>query len=131
MDDSTLLFLIARILTCGTWIGAGLFKIFHFNETTEKLAGFGFPVPALFTIGVIGIELVGSTFLIVNIAVWAVGIVWIAFTIWATLLEHRHVIAPDGTLVFAEYVQICKNISLVGGIVILILLDQSRPDWLF
>lgn len=130
MDNQELAYDLARILTCGIWAGAGLFKLFHFAGFAQKMGGFGFPLPALSAAFVIAVELVGSTLLVLGIAVWAVALVWIGFTLWATWIEHRHIFDARGAIVFPEFVQVCKNISIIGGLIFMILLDASRPDWL-
>lgn len=130
MEDHELAYLVGRLATCGIWTGAGLFKLFHFAGFTERMRGFNFPLPALSAAIVITIELVGSLCLALDIGVWAVALVWIGFTIWATWLEHRHIYDEHGAFVFPQYVQICKNISIVGGLIFMILLDRTRPEWL-
>lgn len=130
MEDQEIAYHLARILTCGIWTGAGLFKLFHFAGFTQKMRGFGFPLPAASAAFVIAVELVGSTLLVLNIAVWAVALVWIGFTVWATWIEHRHIFDARGAIVFPELVQVCKNVSIIGGLIFMILLDTTRPDWL-
>ncbi len=130
MGNEEVAYLVARIATCGIWTGAGLFKLFHFSGFTAKMKGFGFPLPALSAAFVIAVELIGSTLVIFDIEVWAVALVWMGFTVWATWIEHRHVFDPRGAIVFPEYVQICKNISIIGGLIFMILLDGGRPEWL-
>lgn len=130
MENQELVYLVARLLTCGIWAGAGLFKIFHFAGFSEKMRGFGFPVPALSSAFVITVELVGSLCLALNIGVWAVALVWMVFTVVATWVEHRHVFDENGAIIFPEYVQIWKNVSIIGGLLFMILLDSARPDWL-
>lgn len=130
MEDHDLIYLVARILTCGIWAGAGLFKLFHFAGFTAKMHGFGFPLPVLSAAFVIAVELVGSLFLVLDFQVWAVALVWTGFTVWASWIEHRHIFDADGAIVFPEYVQVCKNISIIGGLWFMILLDPTRPEWL-
>jgi uncharacterized membrane protein YphA (DoxX/SURF4 family) len=130
MEDHDLTYLVARILTCGIWAGAGFFKLFHFAGFTAKMRGFGFPLPALSAAFVIAVELVGSLFLVLNFQVWAVALVWTGFTVWASWIEHRHIFDGNGAIVFPEYVQVCKNISIIGGLWFMILLDTTRPEWL-
>jgi len=39
-------------------------------------------------------------------------------------------VTPEGGFDFFQYTQVWKNMSMVGGLIALILLDPSRPDWL-
>lgn len=130
MENQELAYLVARLATCGIWTGAGLFKLFHFAGFAGKMKAYHFPLPALSAALVITVELVGSLCLALNFNVWAVALVWIAFTIWATWIEHRHIFDAQGAIVFPEYVQVCKNVSIIGGLIFMILLDTARPEWL-
>lgn len=130
MTDSELAYHLGRLLTCGIWFGAGVFKLFHFSGFTEKMRGYHFPLPAVCAALVIATELVGTSFLALNYNVWAVALVWIGFTIWATWIEHRHIFDARGAIVFPEYVQVWKNVSIIGGLLFMILLDANRPEWL-
>lgn len=130
MENVEIAYLVARLATCGIWTGAGVYKLFHFAGFTEKMKGLGFPLPALATALVIAVELIGSLCLAFNVLVWAVALVWIGFTIWASWIEHRHIFNAHGAINFPDYVQVCKNISIVGGLIFMIILDGSRPDWL-
>lgn len=131
MVNETLAYDVARILTCGIWFGAGMFKVFHFKGFSEKMAHHGFPLPTLSAAIVIAVELIGTLALVLNSWVWVIALVWIGFTVWATWIEHRHVFNASGVIVFPEYVQVWKNVTIIGGLMLLILLDPSRPGWLF
>lgn len=129
MSETELAYHVARWMTCGIWFGAGIFKLFHFNGFASKMAHYNFPMPAFVAAGVIAVELVGTTLLVLNLLVWAVALVWIGFTVWATWIEHRHCV-DKGCIIFPEWVQVWKNVSIIGGLVLLILLDTARPEWL-
>lgn len=130
MNEADIIYGAVRLLTCGIWLAAAAFKIFHFQGWVDKLAEFKQPMPRQMAIGVIAIELTGSLLVISNIYVWAVGLAWIAFILYGTWVEHRRVIDAEGSIVFPEYVHVFKNVSLIGGLCALILLDASRPGWL-
>ena len=49
----------------------------------------------------------------------------------ATWLYHVKFMVKDGTIVFPQFVTGWKNVSIAGGLLALILLDASRPAWLF
>lgn len=121
---------VIRLLTCGIWVGAAMFKLSHFQGFVDKLAEFNQPLPRAMAAGVVVIELGGSLFMLANLYVWAVCIAWIAFILYATYVEHRRVTTPDGEIDFHQYVQVCKNISLIGGLLALMMLDPAKPEWL-
>ena len=130
MEDHEVAYLVGRLATCGIWAAAGLFKLFHFAGFVKKLRGHGFALPGLCAALVIALELVGSLCLAFDIEVWAVAVAWIAFTLWATWIEHRHIFDEQGAIVFPDYVQVFKNVSIIGGLIFMILLDAHRPEWL-
>jgi len=123
-------YLIARILTCGIWIAAGLYKVTHFNHTVDEMAGHGIPLAKLSLLVVIVMELVGSLLMVIDSYVWLVSLAWIAFMIPASWLYHGRYMVKDGTINFVQWVLFWKNVSIAGGLIALILLDASRPAWL-
>ena len=96
------LYLAVRVMTCGIWAGAGLFKLTHFKGFTEKMAHLRQPVPPVSAVVVVAIELIGSLLLIANLYVSEVCLVWIAFIIYATPFEHRPLFDEKGAIVFPQ-----------------------------
>jgi len=124
-----MIFTLARILTCGIWFLAGLYKLTHFKATTEDMARRGIPYQSFFLVLTIALELGGSVLLFVNSHVWLVALAWIGFMIMATPIYHGKFIEA-GKIFFPEYVQFSKNLSLAGGLIALALLDPTLPGWL-
>ena len=129
METQTI-FALARFLTCGVWIGAGIYKAFHYRQTIGEMTHNGVPFARFFLIPVLVLELAGSFLLIFNAYVWAVALVWIAFILVATPFYHFGWYAPDGKFVFPQMVQTTKNLSIIGGLLCLILLDPSTPAYI-
>jgi len=75
--------------------------------------------------------MVGAVLMVIDEYVWLVSLAWIAFMIPATWMYHCKFMLKDGTIVFPQFVTGWKNVSIAGGLIALILLDTSRPDWLF
>lgn len=123
-----MIFTLARFLSCGIWFLAGLYKLTHFKPTTEDMARRGIPMPAFFLVMTIALELGGSALIIANVHVWLVALIWIGFVIVATPIYHGRFL-EQGTIVFPEYVQFGKNLSLIGGLLALIVLDPAQPVW--
>lgn len=48
----------------------------------------------------------------------------------ASYLYHWRLMISEGSIDFVQYVLFWKNVSIVGGLIALILLDSSRPGWL-
>ncbi len=124
-----LAYLAARCLSCGIWIAAGLYKAAHYEATVAEMAHHRIPWPQAVLVGVLALEFGGSVLLLANLHVWAVAIAWIAFMVPASLVYHAF-LTPARGIDFVQFVLFWKNVSIAGGLVALILLDPSRPDWL-
>jgi putative oxidoreductase len=131
MTGAELAYLVARVLTCGIWVAAGLHKATHYQNNIAEMGHLGVPLPRLVLPLVLVLEMVGATLMVMDRYVWLVSILWIAFMIPATWLYHLKFMLKDGTIVFPQFVTGFKNVSIAGGLLALILLDTSRPAWLF
>ncbi|HEX6997773.1 MAG TPA: DoxX family protein [Gammaproteobacteria bacterium] len=120
----------ARILTCGIWLAAGLYKATHFQHTTAEMRQHGIPFASAILPFVIVLEVAGSVLLFVDRWVWAVCLAWLAFMIPASYIYHARFMVRAGTIDFGQYITFWKNVSIAGGLIALILLDSSRPSWL-
>ncbi len=125
-----LAYLAARIFTCGLWIAAGTHNAMHFEKTAQGIADHGIPLPRLVLPIVLLMDFGGAALLLADLYTWAVCLVWIAFLFLASYCYHRRWMTPEGELDLIQYSQFWKNVSIVGGLIALILLDPSRPDWL-
>lgn len=125
-----LAYLAVRIFTCGSWIAAGLHAASHFDKIAEGIADHGIPLPRLVLPMVLLMEFGGAALLLADQYTWAVCLVWIAFLFLATYFYHRRWMTPEGEFDAMQYVQFWKNVSMAGGLIAVILLDPSRPDWL-
>lgn len=130
MTSVEMTYLIARILTCGIWVAAGLYKLTHFEHTVKEMQGHGIPLSRVALPIVIALEMVGSLLLVVNSYVWLVCLAWLVFLIPASYLYHFRYMVREGTIDFLQWVMFWKNVSIAGGLIALILLDASRPAWL-
>lgn len=123
-------YLAARVLTCGIWAAAGLHSLTHFEQTAMGMASRGIPASKPALVVVLAMKAVGIALLLANAYVWAVCLVWAAFLVPASYIYHRKFVTPEGGIDFMQYVLFWKNVSLIGGLLALLLLDPSRPDWL-
>ncbi len=124
-------YLVARILTCGIWVAAGAHKVTHYQANIVEMGHLGVPLPRLVLPLVLLLEVVGAVLLVADRYVWLVSLAWIAFMIPATWLYHVKFMMKDGAIVFPQFVTGWKNVSIAGGLLALVLLDSSRPGWLF
>src|SRR5450759_2754027 len=107
--ESTLIYFLARLFTCGIWTAAGTYKAFHFKQTTVEMTQNDVPWSKYVLVGVIIMEFGGSLMIITNQFVWAVALVWIVFTIPASFLYHFTYYDKDGNFIFPQMVQYSKN----------------------
>jgi putative oxidoreductase len=124
-------YFLARILSCGIWVAAGAHKATHYRANIAEMGHLGVPLPRLVLPLVLLLEMVGAVLMVVDRYVWLVALLWIAFMIPATWAYHVKFMMKDGTIVFPQFVTGWKNVSIAGGLLALILLDGSRPAWLF
>ena len=125
-----LAYLAARVFSCGIWIAAGLYKAMHFEHTVEEMAHHRIPAPRLVLPLVLAMELVGSAMLILDAYAWAVSLAWIVFIFPASAVYHGRFVTPQRGIDFVQFVLFWKNVSILGGLIALVLLDPSRPAWL-
>jgi putative oxidoreductase len=124
-------YFLARLLSCGIWVAAGAHKATHYDANIAEMGHLGVPLPRLVLPLVLLLEMVGAALMLVDRYVWLVSLLWIAFMIPATWAYHVKFMMKDGTIVFPQFVTGWKNVSIAGGLLALILLDTSRPAWLF
>jgi putative oxidoreductase len=131
MTGAEIAYLAARILSCGIWVAAGLHKATHYRNNMAEMGHLGVPLPKLVLPLVLLLEMVGAALIVADRYVWAVALAWIAFMVPASWLYHFKFMVKNGTIDFPQLVTGWKNVSIAGGLLALILLDRSRPDWLF
>jgi putative oxidoreductase len=131
MTGYELAYLAARVLTCGIWVAAGAHKATHYQANIAEMGHLGVPAPKLVLPLVLLLEMAGAVLMIVDEYVWLVSLAWITFMIPATWMYHFKFMVKDGTIVFPQFVTGFKNVSIAGGLLALVLLDTSRPAWLF
>jgi putative oxidoreductase len=128
MGTEELAYLVARVLSCGLWLVVGIYKIAHYRESAEDMARYGIPGAMLPLVLLLLIG--GSALVIADLYVWGVSLAWVAFLIPASVIYHGRMVGADGRIDFFQLVLFWKNVSMMGGLVALILLDSSRPAWL-
>ena len=130
MSDTDLIYLLARILSCGIWIAAALYKATHYELTIHEMRAQRIPWSRVILPPVIVLELAGALLLIIDLWVWAVALSWLIFLVPASWIYHGRYMVRSGTIDFPQWISFWKNVSIAGGLLALILLDASRPAWL-
>lgn len=127
--EATWVYLIVRLCTCGLWVATGVYAAFHYEETAVKMARNHVPWPKYVLVPVLIMKFGGGLALITNQFVWAAALIWSAYLIPVNFLFH-FTFYEDGKFVFLQMIQFSKNVSLIGGLLALVLLDPSKPQWL-
>ena len=128
--NESIIFTLARLLSCCLFAGSGLYQLFHRQETVKTMISRKVPFAAIAYWPIIGLDLVGTMLLVANQYVWAVALSWIAFTVVSTALYHFRIYTADGGFDNREFLQVMKALSIIGGLLALILLDPATPQWL-
>jgi putative oxidoreductase len=131
MSGAEIAYLAARVLTCGIWLAAGWHKAAHYEANIVEMGHLGVPLPRVVLPLVLILEIVGSAMLIFDYGVWAAAVAWLVFLVPASWIYHFRFMVQSGTINFPQLVTGWKNVSIAGGLIALILLDMSRPSWLF
>jgi putative oxidoreductase len=124
-------YLIARILISAVWVAAAAYRAAHVRQTLLEMEGLGIPLARFLLPLVIALEIAGASCMLADYYVWAAAIVWLALLVPASYVYHVRFMIRDGAIDFTQYLAFWKNVSMAGGLIALILLDASRPAWLF
>lgn len=119
-----------RLLACGVWFPAGINSLLNYEQAAGGMTHHGIPFASVLMALVIFLQIGGGILVIMNRWVWAVALAWFAFTIPATLLYHGAIYSTESGLNFIQFTMFIKNISILGGVAALVLLDPNKPSWL-
>ncbi len=128
--DAAWLYFLARLLTCGLWVATGTYSLFHYSETTANMRRNNVPWPQFMLVPVLLLKFGGCFLLLINQYVWLAASAWIVFLVCASLLFHLKFYDKDGNFIFLQLIQLSKNVSMIGGMLCLLLLDPDKPHWL-
>jgi putative oxidoreductase len=103
---------LARFLFSLIFVLSGTGKIFDFSKTSEFMAANGFPMPEVFLVGAIILELAGGLSLMLGFKTRIGAILLIIFLIPATIIFHAPYLAEQ-----AQMINVMKNIALLGALV--------------
>lgn len=112
-DDLALL--VGRLLMASLFLPAGIGKAMGFSGFAASLAAKGLPMPELFAVLAVAIEIGGPIALILGIAPRIVALVMIAFLIMATGTSHVFWTIADAAPRAAQQGQFLKNMGLIAG----------------
>lgn len=102
---------LARFLLALIFIMSGFNKIMGFAKTSNYMASYNFPVPDLFLVGAIFLQLGGGLLLLFGFKARVGAILLIIFLVPATLIFHVSAL-PDQR----QMIVTLKNLAILGGL---------------
>lgn len=106
---------LSRALVALIFILSGIGKVANFEATKAFMAGAGFPLPALFLVSAIALEMGGGAALLFGIKTRWAAIALIVFLIPATLIFHAaHLGDPQQGQ--QQMIQVLKNLAIIGAL---------------
>ena len=117
-------FLIARLCLAAVFLYSGVDKLWHWRSSIAEVRSDGLPWPAAFAGATVFTQLVGGFLVATGFFAWLGALLLAGFTIAATLLGHRFWL-PRGTEFRHELTTSLEHVAIVGGLVLLCLLDLA------
>ena len=117
-------FLIARLCLAAVFLYSGIDKLWHWRSSIEEVRSDGLPWPAAFAGATVFTQLVGGCLVATGFLAWLGALLLAGFTIAATLLGHRFWLRR-GTEFRHELTTSLEHVAIVGGLVLLCLLDLA------
>jgi putative oxidoreductase len=130
MTETAVTFLVARVLATGIWLPTAIHKMMDYENQIDGMRAHGIPVPSAVLPIVIVIHLFAAVMIIMNWQISYAALALSLFLIPANVVYHGRWRDGDGHFSFADFTAFWKNISILSSLLLLILLDPMRPDWL-
>lgn len=117
--------LVARLLIGWLFLDYGWMKLIGHEGTIKYLANLHVPAPEVMYWPVVLAELLIGVTLILGIATRYISLFTFVYLIIATAIAHRYWEAPPAA-VGAQYANFCKNLAIMGGMLLLYVLGPGR-----
>ncbi len=112
--------LVARLFFASLFVTYGYFKITAFAGTTGYMAKQGLPMPAVFAVFAVIIELGGGLLILFGYHTRCVALICAIYVLIAALIAHRNF--ADGN----QMSHFFKNMAIVGGFLALMVSGAGR-----
>lgn len=113
-----ILFLIGRILLSLIFIMSGFNKIMRFSGTAEHMLNQGIPLPNIFLVGAIIVEIVAGLMVLIGFQSRIGALLLFLYLIPTTLIFHDFW-AFEGQDRQNQIIQFMKNLAIMGGLLTL------------
>lgn len=119
------LILLARVLLMVLFLVTGWQKLTNFSGTTAYMASTGAPLPKLSTVVAIAMEFFGGIALVLGVWTRPLALLYAAFTLATALMGH-HFWTMSGADREANKINFFKNLSIMGGLLLLAVTGPGR-----
>jgi len=119
------LILLARLLLMGLFLISGWSKLTDFSGTVAYMASLGAPLPVLATVIALVMEVLVALALVAGILTRPLALLFALFVLGTALLGHRFWML-EGAERAANLVQFYKNLSIIGGLLLLAVTGPGR-----
>ena len=118
--------LVGRVLLSAIFILSGLNKIVGFSHTTEYMAAHGVPMPALWLLPAILLELAGGVSLLVGYYTRLGAVLLLVFLVPVTLVMHDFWTIEDAAARRIDMIMFMKNVAIAGGLLYVVRFGAER-----
>ncbi|WP_421955000.1 DoxX family protein [Polaromonas sp.] len=118
LQYNDVLILLARVLLMALFLVSGWKKLTNFSGTTAYMASTGAPMPRLSTVVAIAMEFFAGIALVLGVWTRPLALLYAAFTLATALMGH-HFWTMSGAEREANKVNFLKNLSIMGGLILL------------
>ncbi len=120
------LLLVGRVALAAMFIYAGYGKFADVAGTAAAIAGKNLPMPQVLAIAAGAVELLGGALVVLGWQTRLAAILLFLFTGASTFLFHNFWDLPEGAERAAEMIQAMKNLSIMGGFLLLAAAGPGR-----
>jgi putative oxidoreductase len=124
--NADLLILIGRVLLAWVFVGSAYGALTNFSGSVSYFRSLNLPVPQLFTMITVILEILISVGLILGIGTRYCAILLFLFVCSATAIAHRYWEYPAGPQQIGQYNNFLKNISILGGALLILVTGGGR-----
>ena len=125
LEHSDALILLARVLLMALFLVTGYTKLANFSGTAAYMASTGLPAPKLAAMFAIAIEFFGGIALVVGVFTRPLALLYVVFTFVSALEGHRFW-KKTGTEREAQKINFLKNVSIMGGLLLLAITGPGK-----